>query len=48
MTVSALNWNLQDIKTTAACTFLLFVLGVANATEDQVTNGKYIYPKVYY
>ena len=46
--VSALNWNLRDIMTTAACTFLLLAFGVANATEDQVTDGKHIYPKVYY
>ena len=46
--VSALNWNLRDIMTTAACTFLLFAFGVANATEDKVTDGKHIYPKVYY
>ena len=31
--------------TTAACTLLLFAFGVANATEDQVTDGKYIHPK---
>ena len=30
---------------TAACTLLLFAFGVANATEDQVTDGKYINPK---
>ena len=47
-TVSALNWNLRDIMTTAACTFLLLAFGVDNATEDQVTDGKHIYPKVYY
>ena len=34
--------------TTAACTFLLLAFGVANTTEDQVTDGKHIYPKVYY
>ena len=45
-TVSALNWNLRDIMTTA--TFLLLAFGVANATEDRVTDGKHIYPKVYY
>ena len=28
---------------TAACTFLLFAFGVANATEDQFTNGKHIH-----
>ena len=27
--------------TTAACTLLLFAFGIANATEDQVTNGKH-------
>ena len=47
-TVSALNWNLRDIMTTATCTYLLFAFGIANATEDQVTDGKHIYPKVYY
>ena len=47
-TVSALNWNLRDIMTTAACIYLLFAFGIANATEDQVTDGKHIYPKVYY
>ena len=47
-TVSALNWNLPDIMTTVACTYLLFAFRVANATEDQVTDGKHIYPKVYY
>ena len=47
-TVSSLNWNLRDIMTTAACPFLLLAFGVANATEDQVTDGKHIYPKVYY
>ena len=41
--VSALNWSLRDIMRTAACFFLLFVFGVANATEDQVTNGKHIH-----
>ena len=45
-TVSALNWNLRDIMTTA--TFLLLAFGVADATEDRVTDGKHIYPKVYY
>ena len=34
--------------TTAACTFLLLAFGVSNATEDQVTDSKHIYPKVYY
>ena len=34
--------------TTATCTFLLLAFGVAIATEDQVTDGKHIYPKVYY
>ena len=28
----------------ATCTFLLFAFGVANATEDQVTDGKHIRP----
>lgn len=31
----------------AARTLLLFALGVANATEDQDTNGKHIHPYVY-
>ena len=44
-TVSVLNFNLRDIMRTAACTLLLFVFGVANATADQVTDGKYIHPK---
>ena len=44
-TVSVLNLNLRDIMRTAACTLLLFAFGVANATEDQVTDGKYIHPK---
>ena len=46
--VSALNWNLRAIMTTAACTFLLIAFGVAIASEDQLTNGKHIYPKLYY
>ena len=39
--VSALNWNLRDIMRTALRTFLLFAFGVANATEDPVTDGKH-------
>ena len=30
--------------TTATCTFLLIAFGVAIASEDQLTNGKHIYP----
>ena len=33
-----------QIMRTAACTFLLFAFGVANATEDQFTDGKHIHP----
>ena len=43
-TVSALNESLQEIMKNAARTLLLLALGVANATEDQVTNGKHIHP----
>ena len=35
------------IMKNAARTLLLFALGVANATEDQDTNGKHINPYVY-
>lgn len=33
---------------TAARTLLLFAFGIANATEDQVTNGKHTNPSVDY
>ena len=39
-TVSALNRSIQEIMKNAARTFLLFALGVANATKDKVTEGK--------
>ena len=34
--------------TTVACTYLLTAFGVAIASEDQLTDGKHIYPKLYY
>lgn len=44
-TVNAQNLILRsDIMRTTGCILLLFVFGVANATEDQVTNGKHIHP----
>ena len=36
--------NIYHIMRNATCTFLLFAFGVANATEDQVTDGKHIHP----
>ena len=42
------NFILRDIMRTAARTLLLFAFGIANATEDQVTNGKHTNPSVDY
>ena len=42
------NFILRDIMRTAARTLLLFAFGIANATEDQVTNGKHTHPSLYY
>ena len=41
--MSVLNWNLRDTMRNAAFTLLLFACGVANATEDQFTDGKHIH-----
>ena len=42
-TVNAQNLILRDIMRTTGCILLLFAFGVANATEDQFTNGKHIH-----
>ena len=41
--MSVLNWSLRDIMRTVTRILLLFASGVANATEDQVNNGKHIH-----
>ena len=43
VSMSALNWSLRDIMRTVTRILLLFASGVANATEDQVKNGKHIH-----
>ena len=43
VSMSALNWSLRDIMRTVTRILLLFASGVANATEDQVNNGKHIH-----
>ena len=43
-TLSVLNWSPKDIMRNAACALLVFAFGIANAIEDQVIDGKHIYP----